>query len=97
MHEQQVLANRSREELRVLRHEADLLAELVEIDVAAECPLYRMSPACGVIQPDQQLDQRRLAGTRWSDEGDRLAAVDLERDVGHGRRRRRLVREGDVV
>ncbi len=36
LHEQQVLADRAREELRVLGHEADLLAQLVEVD--GPCP-----------------------------------------------------------
>src|SRR4029453_11728153 len=35
LHEREVLANRSGEELRVLRDEADPLAELVEVHLAA--------------------------------------------------------------
>ena len=33
-HEQQVLSNRSREQLRVLRHEPDALAQAIEVDDA---------------------------------------------------------------
>ena len=39
IHEQQVLADRAGEELRVLRDEADAFAQRFEIDVAAGCPL----------------------------------------------------------
>ena len=50
-----------------------------------------------VIQADQQLHERRFAGAGRPDEGDRLAALDAERDVADRRRRGRLVLERDAL
>ena len=49
----------------------------------------RMSPVLRRVEPDQQLHERRLPRARRSDERDRLAALDAERDVAQRRRRRR--------
>ena len=75
VHEQQVLANRAGEELRVLGDEADPLAQRVEVDVVAGDAVVEDPPGLRLIQADEQLHQRRLAGAGRPDERDRLAAL----------------------
>ena len=69
------------EELRVLRDEADALAQRVEVDSVAAASVVEDAARLRAVEADEQLDERRLARARRSDEGDRLAALDLERDV----------------
>ena len=61
VHEQQVLADRAGEELRVLGDEADPLAQRVEIDLVAGDAVVEDPPGLRAVEPDQQLHQRRLA------------------------------------
>jgi hypothetical protein len=41
---------------------------------------------CGSLQPDDDLQERALAGTVGTDDGDDLAVVDPERDAVDGRK-----------
>ena len=60
------------------------------------CPSIRMRPAGRVVEPGDQLGQRRLAGPGRTDAGDRLARRDPQRHVFQDRPRRQIS-EGDVV
>ena len=73
-HEQQIFADRSGKQLRVLRDEPDALAQPIEIDVRARLSVVENPARLRRVQPDQQLDQRRLARARGPDERDRLTA-----------------------
>src|SRR5262249_41204573 len=92
--EEQVLPDRSGKELRVLRDEADALAQPVEVDVAAGDAVVEDSPGLWRIEADEQLDQRRFAGARRPDERNGLAPLRRKRDVADRRRQGRLVLEG---
>src|SRR5688500_1607241 len=95
--EEKVLSDRAGEELSILGNEPDTLAQGVEIHRVARQPVIKNPPALRRIQPDQQLDQRRLPGARRSHERDRLAALHREGNVTERRRGGRLVHEPDVV
>src|SRR6185503_12498401 len=82
IHELEVLANRSGEQLRVLRHQTDPLPQPVEIDFRAGYTVVEDLTFLRDVQTHQQLDERRLAGAGRTDERDRLAAPDVKRDVG---------------
>src|SRR6185295_5306649 len=95
--EQQVLADRAREELRVLGDEADLRAQLVEIERPAGLAVVEDLAAPGRVEADEQLDEGRLARARGADEREGLAAFGREGDLRERRRRGRLVREADAL
>ena len=38
-------------------------------------------PLTGIVEPERQLEQRRFAGARWADDGDRLPGSDAEADI----------------
>src|SRR2546425_12885053 len=97
VHEQQVLANRAREQLRVLRNEPDPLANALEIDLGAGNPVVENPSGAGSIQSDEQLDQRGLSGAGGSDKGNGLSATYTERDVADGGQRRGLVLKAHVL
>src|SRR5258708_13753016 len=52
-HEEEILANRSREQLRVLRHESDSLAQTIEVDHVARVSLVKNFSLLWRIQADQ--------------------------------------------
>ena len=78
---------RAGEELRVLRHEADPLAQLVQVHVDGGVAVVEDVAGLRPVEPDQQLDERRLARARGPDERDRVAA----------RRRRRRCRSAPAT
>src|SRR5204863_2123098 len=76
-----VVAQGGREEERVVRHQRDLPAQRLGIDLAnvyAVDPHYALDR---VVQPRDQRRQRRLAGPGRSDQGKRLTSGDLQVDV----------------
>src|SRR3990170_2797090 len=97
IHEEQIFPDRSGKELRVLCDEADALAQAVEVDRVAREAIVQYAAGPRRIESDEKLDQRRLPGTGWSDERDRFAALDGERDACQCRICRGLVHETDVV
>src|SRR3954470_10924626 len=94
--ELEILADGAREELRILGYKPNSLAQPVEVDVVARHSVVENLTLLRRIEPDEELDQRRLARARRPDERDRLAALDVERDVGERRCVRALVHEADV-
>jgi hypothetical protein len=78
---QQVRPDRVVEQVRLLGHEPDHVAEARQrhrFDVAA-IDLDR--PGVHVVEPRDEVRRRRLAGTRRPDEGDELTRIDLEVDL----------------
>ena len=59
-------------------------------------PWKRIVAALRRIEPRHQLDQRRLPGTVHADDGDALAAADIEIDVAQRREPRARIGEADV-
>ena len=80
----------------VLQHEAEQPPQLVEIQLADVDAVDQDPSAADVVEPQQQVDERRLARPGRADDADALARLDDERDVAqHVRaRRRRRTRRG---
>src|SRR5579863_4300710 len=95
--EQQILADGAGEELSVLRDEADLLAEQVEIDAIGWDAVIENRTGFRRVEADQQFHQRGLAGAGGADEGDRVPLSGAETDFVQGKRGRTLVLESDLV
>ena len=73
-----MLADRSREELRILRHETDPFAQPVEVHLRTGHAVVQDVTLFRQIKSDQQLHQRGFPGARWADERDGLATLDIE-------------------
>ena len=76
--EEKIFANRAAEEMRVLRDEADALAEAIEVDALGRRAVVENAAVARAIESDEELDERGLAGTRRPDEGDRVSALHVE-------------------
>src|ERR1044071_6443597 len=63
LYELEILTDGPREELRVLRHKADALTELIEIDVHRVNAVVQHLPLLWRIEPDEKLHERRLSGS----------------------------------
>src|SRR5262245_49100069 len=96
-HEQQVLADRAREQLGVLRDEADPLPQRVHVHAVVGLAVVEDAAVLRAVQADEQLHERRLARPRRAHERPRLAAADAEGHVLQRGLRRGLVREADVL
>ena len=73
--EPEVRRDRPREKHRFLRHKADPVPEIVNIHVPDIHAVDLHTPLRRIEEPRNQVDERRLAGARASDEGDRLALL----------------------
>ena len=85
------------EEHGLLRHDADLRAQRRQRHVADVHAVDENRPARDVVEPRQQVDQRRLAGAAAADDGDHLAGLDVERHAAQDARLAVLVAEADVA
>src|SRR5581483_2306370 len=81
----QVVANRAREEMRIVRDETDARAQIVAIEKLAVDAVERDGAAAGRIEFHQQLHDRRLPRTGRSHERDGLARSDVETDIAQSR------------
>lgn len=70
--------DRSREENRFLTHEPDVRAEVFEFVIPDVLSIERDSSFVDVVEPLQQLQHRRLAAARRSNEGDALPRSSVE-------------------
>ena len=68
-----VLARRGGEEHRVLRYETDPTAHRARVGARHVDAVDQHATARRIVEAQQQLERRALAGARWSDEGDRFA------------------------
>ncbi len=76
-----VLGHRAVGQEAVLRHVADRAAQLLQIERRDVDAVQADAARGGVVQPQQQLDQRALAAAGAADEGHRLAGRDAQRDA----------------
>ena len=74
-HEQQVLANAPREQLRVLRDEPDAGAQSLQVHLQPRVPVVENPARLRAVEAHQQLHERALARARRPHEGDRPAAA----------------------
>ena len=87
--EQQVLADRRVEQVRLLGHEPDEPRRATRAGSAGRrCPSIETAPVVDVVQARDEVGRRRLAGARRADERHELAGSRLERDVLEPERRR---------
>ena len=91
-----VVADRARKEPGVLEHHAEDAAHVVAADVARVDAIHTDAPAVDLVEAHQQVDDRRLTGSRWTDDRDRLPRLGVEAEVGD-QRLLGLVAEGDVL
>ena len=66
---------------RILRHHADLLPQALLRHPGDILPVDQNASALDVVEAQQQIDQRRLAGARTPDEPDLFARRDREREI----------------
>ncbi len=76
-----VVADRAVQQRGVLRHQADLAAQRILRDVGDVLPVDEDAAALDVVEAQQQVDQRRLAGARAADQPDLLAGRDGQRQI----------------
>ena len=77
-----VVAHRAGEQERLLRHDAELAAVRVEVEVAQVDAVDRHRARRRVVEAGDQLDERRLAGAGLAHERDGLAGRDVQVDAG---------------
>ena len=80
----------------VLEDHADVAAKAVEVVVAQVVAIEQNPAFVRVVQPRQQLDQRRLAGAILADERDDFAAAKGEGQMPHRPALRARVNEANV-
>ena len=78
-----VVAHRAVQQRGVLRHHADLRAQAVLRDVGDVLAVDQDAARLQVVEAQQQVDERRLAGARAADQADLLARRDV---AARGRR-----------
>src|SRR5438445_9366446 len=83
--EPEVLADRRVKEIRLLRDDADEIAERFETQVANVDASDRDASLADVVQPGREIAERRLPRTRLADERGRRAFGHREAHVLEGR------------
>jgi len=83
--EADVVGDRAAEQEGVLQHHAELPTQRTLRDAPHVDPVEADAPAGHVVESTQQLDQRRFARARLSDERDHLAGLHFEADVAQHR------------
>ena len=83
-----VLANRAGEQPRVLQHHAEHAPQRAALQLADVDAVHANRAAVDVVEPHQQVDERRLAGAGRTDDRDHLPGRDVERHVVDERHRR---------
>jgi hypothetical protein len=91
-----VVRDRPVQQARFLGHVCHPPMPVLREIVPDRQPVDEIAPADGLAEPQQNLDQRRLARARGADDADRLAARDLEVDVREDRASVRVC-EGDAL
>ena len=76
-----VVAHRAMQQRGVLRDHADLRAQAVLRDVGDVLPVDQDAAALDVVEAQQQVHDRALAGARAADQADLLAGPDVQREI----------------
>ncbi len=69
------------EQVRLLRHDGNVLAQRLQLDVAVVVTVEQNATGGGVVQAQSERGQRALTGARGTDHRDRFAGRDVELDV----------------
>ena len=73
-----VLGNGAGKEHRLLQHDADLRAQVAQVDFADVDPVDRNGPVIDVVEAGDEVDGRGLADPRLAHETDHLARLDVQ-------------------
>ena len=92
----QVVADRAAEQERLLEHDADVPPEVAGGQLADVDAVEQHAAGVDVVEPADQVHERRLAAAAAADDADLLAGLDREVDVLE-HRPMPLVAEGDVL
>ena len=79
--EADVRRDAAREEVDVLQHEAEERPHVLERELADVGPVHEDASAADVVEPHQQVDDRRLAGARRPDDPEAPPGSTSKRDV----------------
>jgi len=72
----QIVAQGTGQQLDILRHVADVVAQLADVDLPNVHAVYQQRAIVGFVQADDQLGQRTLARAAAADDADFLAGAD---------------------
>ena len=78
--EAEIVKNGTVEEKRLLRNDADLLAQFAEGNIGHVAAIEQDFSAGRLVKPAEQRNQRRLSRTRGTDQRDALAGLHAETD-----------------
>ena len=93
---------RAGEKEGILQDDAELLAQILNVDRANVDAVEKDLPALNIVKAQQQRDQSGLAGAGMADDGEGLAWLDAERNIAEnpvfvGRLRHVAVAEPDIA
>ena len=92
---EQILFDRAVEQVRVLRHHSDVLAQIGQIEFADVDAVQQDPSACHIIEARNQVDDGGLARSRRPDDGNGRSRLQFEADVIQDRLFRIIV-EGNL-
>ena len=95
--EPDVLADRHVEEHVLLEYDRHALAQRLPRDLSDIDAVDGHASFIWHIEPQDQIEQRALAGSARTDNGDALADVELEAEIVKNRRLAAFILEGDVI
>ena len=81
-----ILHRRGREDHRILRDDGDAGAQRLRLAGLEIDPIHPDRALLRVVEAQQQLEYRRLAGAAGSDQGDRFARLHLQAEIRQRRR-----------
>src|SRR5690348_12158186 len=73
--------NRTREQKRILQHDAELAPQVLQLEQANVLAIQKNLAALNVVEAGEQGNQRGLAGSRMAYNRESLPRLDAERDV----------------
>lgn len=79
--EADVVGDRSREEMLLLRHECEAVAEFSGRNFTQIGAVNADSPVAWLVEPREKTQERRLSRTGFTDDCDRLPRADPERNI----------------
>ena len=76
-----IFHNRSRKQMRILKHHGNVAAQLVPLNMADINAVDGDGPALDIVEAVDEVRDRRLSGSRGTHEGDLLSRSRVEADI----------------
>ena len=76
-----IFHNRSRKQMRILKHHGDVAAQLVPLNMADINAVDGDGPALDIVEAVDEVRDRRLPGSRGTHEGDLLSRLCVKADI----------------